>query len=135
MPGSGPELSVEPVLGLVDGAFVGAGREVLPATVAHHEGDVGALAGLDGLGRLAERGVEDGAGGDAGEDALELEQLTHAAYGVARTDAEARVDQRGVVELGDEPLVEVAQAVDELAVAGLGGHDAYVGLGAAEVAG
>src|SRR6476469_4148953 len=43
----GPELALEAVLGLVDGAFVGAGGEVLPAAVADDEGDVGALARLD----------------------------------------------------------------------------------------
>ena len=40
----------------------------------------------------------------------------------------------GVVELGDEALVEVAQAVDELAVARLGGDDPDVGLVLAEEA-
>src|SRR6476469_4528707 len=130
----GPELAVEAVLGLVDGALVGAGREVLPAAVADDEGDVGGLPRLDRLGGLAERGVEDRAGGDAGEDALELEQLAHTAYGVARADREAGVDERGVVELGDEPLVEVAQAVDQLAVARLGGDDLHVRLGLAEEA-
>src|SRR4051794_41543184 len=67
--------------------------------------------------------MEDRTGRDAGEDALQLEQLTDPAYGVARTDREARVDQLGVVQLGDEALVEVAQAVDQLAVARLGGDD------------
>src|SRR3546814_7771705 len=37
---SGPELSLEAVLGLVDGALVSAGREVLPPAVGHDEGDV-----------------------------------------------------------------------------------------------
>src|SRR4051794_37573017 len=38
---SGPELALETVLRLVDGALVGAGGEVLPAPVADDEGDVG----------------------------------------------------------------------------------------------
>ena len=116
------------------GALVGAGGEVLPAAVADDEGDVGALARLDRLGGLAERGVQDRAGGDAGEDALELEQLAHPAYGVARADREAGVDQRRVVQLGDEALVEVAQAVDQLAVARLGGDDPHLRLVAPEEA-
>src|SRR5688500_6969609 len=66
----GPELALEPVLGLVDGALVGAGREVLPATVAHDERDVGAFPRLGRLGGLAQRGVQDRAGRDAGEDAF-----------------------------------------------------------------
>ena len=127
-----PELTLEPVLGLVDGAFVGPGGEVLPAAVADHEDDVGALAGPDGLGGLRERGVQDRAGRDAGEQALALEQLPDPAHRVARADREARVDQRLVVQLGDEALVEVAQAVDQLAVAGLGGDDADLGLVLAE---
>ena len=49
---SGPELALEAVLGLVEGALVGAGRQVLPAAVAHDERDVGRPAGLD---RLAPR--------------------------------------------------------------------------------
>src|SRR4051794_6922787 len=125
---SGPELTLETVLRLVDGALVGAGGEVLPAPVADHEGDVGSLAGLDRLGRLAEGGVQDRARGDAGEDPLLLEQLAHAADGVTRADREARVDQRLVVQLGDEALVEVAQAVDQLAVPRLGGDYPDLGL-------
>ena len=76
------------------GALVGAGGEVLPAAVADDERDVGALPRLDRLGRLAQRRVQDRAGGDAGEDALLLEQLADPAYGVARADREAGVDQR-----------------------------------------
>src|SRR6476661_4889452 len=125
---SGPELALEAVLRLVDGALVGPGGEVLPATVADDEGDVGTLARLDGLGRLAERRVQDRPGGDAGEDALLLEQLPDSAYGVPRPDREPRVDQRLVVELGDETLVEVAQPVDQLSVAWLGGDDPHLGL-------
>ena len=49
-----------------------------------------------------------------------LEQLAHPAHGVARADREARVDQRLVVQLRHEALVEVAQSVDQLAVARLG---------------
>src|SRR6478672_8500562 len=78
-----PELTLEAVLRLVDGALVRAGGEVLPAAVGDHEGDVGTLARGDRLRGLGERGVEDRAGRDTGEDALTVEQLTHPAYGVA----------------------------------------------------
>src|SRR5262245_52057392 len=131
---SGPELTLEPILGLVDGALVGPGGKVLPAAIGHHERDVGALAGLDRLRRLRERGVQDRAGRDSGEDALELEQLPDPTYGVTRAHREASVDQVGVVELGDEALVEVAQAVDELAVPRLGGDDPHPWLRGAEEA-
>src|SRR5689334_23282772 len=63
---SRPELTLEAVLRLVDGALVGAGGEVLPAAVTHDEDDVRALAGLHRLGGLAECGVQDRAGRDAG---------------------------------------------------------------------
>ena len=49
---------------------------------------------LTALAAWAERGVQDRAGRDAGEDPLELEQLADPAYGVARADREAGVDQR-----------------------------------------
>ena len=81
------------------------------------------LAGRDLLVGDAERGVQDRAGRDAGEDALALDQLAGAADGVVRADREPGVEQRRVVELGDEALVDVAQAVDQLAVARLGGDD------------
>ena len=90
--------------------------------------------GLDGLGGLAERRVQDRAGRDADEHALEVEQLAHPAHRVARTDREPGVDQRGVVELGHEALVEVAQPVDQLAVARLGGDDPHLRLVLAEEA-
>ena len=78
--------------------------------------------------------MQDRAGRDAGKDALGVDQLTHTTHGVAWTHAEARVDQALVVQLGHEALVEVAQAVDELAVARLGRDDADVGLVLAEEA-
>src|SRR4051794_36552623 len=129
---SGPELALEAILGLVDRALVGAGGQVLPAAVRDHERDVGGLALADALGRLAERRVQDRAGRDAGEDALVVEQLTDPPDGVPRPDREAGVDQRLVVQLRHEALVEVAQAVDELAVARLRRDDANRGLVLAE---
>src|SRR3954451_1292863 len=130
--GSGPELSFEAVLGVVDRALVGTRGEVLPPAVTHHEHDVRALTSLDRLRRLAQRCMHDRTRRDPCEDPLGLQQLADPSYGVPRTDREPRVDQRGVVQLGDEPLVEVAQPVDQLAVAGLGGDDRDVGLGVAE---
>ncbi|MGH3932644.1 MAG: PLP-dependent cysteine synthase family protein, partial [Pseudonocardiaceae bacterium] len=68
-------LAVETILGVVEGAFVGAGREILPAAVGDDERDVGPYARAHRLGRHAQRRVEDRAGGDAREDALGLQQL------------------------------------------------------------
>ena len=62
-------------------------------------------------------------GREAGEEPLVVEQLTHPAHRVARPDRVARREHRLVVELGHEALVEVAQPVDQLAVARLGRHD------------
>jgi hypothetical protein len=72
--------------------------------------------------------VQDRAGRDAGEDALLLDQLAGAAQRLARADGEAGRQHRAVVELGHEALVDVAQAVDQLAVARLGRDDAHAGL-------
>ena len=58
--GSCPELTVEAILGFVECALVGARRQVLPASVAYEERDVGAFLRLDCLPRLAERGMHDG---------------------------------------------------------------------------
>src|SRR4051794_20080462 len=69
---SGPELAVEAFLGLVDRALVGAGGEVLPAAVAHHERDLCRFSRFDRLRGLGERGMQDRAGRDAGEDAFGL---------------------------------------------------------------
>src|SRR5919107_5143714 len=74
-PLSGPELTFQCRGGLVERARVGAGREVLPAAVAHDEGDVGLASGRHLLVGDAERSVQDGTGRDAGEDALALDQL------------------------------------------------------------
>src|SRR5437764_862437 len=63
--------------------------------------------------------MQDGAGRDADEDALLLQQLARPANRVGRTDREAGREHRGVVQLGDEALVDVAQAVDQLSVPGL----------------
>ena len=91
-----------------------------------------ALAGADALGGLGQRGMQDRTGGDAGEDAFGFEQIAGTSHGIARADREPCVDQRCVVQLGHEAFVEVAQAVDEFAVARLGGHDPHLGLVLAE---
>src|SRR4051794_7092538 len=132
---SGPELALQGGGGLLESARVGAGREVLPAAVADDEADVGPPPRRDLLVGDAERRVQDRAGRDAGEDALALHQLTGAMDGVLGPHGEAGVQQRGIVELGDEPLVDVAQPVDQLAVARLGGDDLDIGLVLPEVAG
>src|SRR4051794_36855938 len=101
-----PELALQGGRRLVQGAGVGAGGEVLPAAVADDEADVRVPAGRDLLVGDAERGVQDRAGRDAGEDAFALHQLTGAVDGVLRPDREPRVEQGGVVELWDEALVD-----------------------------
>ena len=63
---SGPQLAFETLLGLVDRALVGAGREVLPTAVGDHKNDVGCLALAQTLRCLSQRCVQDRAGGDAG---------------------------------------------------------------------
>src|SRR5690349_10205941 len=103
---SGPELALEPLLGLLDRALVGTGGEVLPAAVAHHERDVGPLPRLDALGRLSQRRMQDRAGGDPGEDAFGFEQLARTPNRVLRTDGVTRVDQALVVQLRHETFVE-----------------------------
>lgn len=89
---------------------------------------------LDGLVAHADRRVECGAGGDAREDALLLEEFAGAGDRVGRADGEAGGEDRGVVELGDEALVQVAESVDQVVVARLGGDDLDVRLVFAQVA-
>ena len=61
--------------------------------------------------------MEDGAGGDAGEDALQLDELADPAYGVTGADRERQWMRRRV---GTKPSFEVAQTCsNELAVARL----------------
>src|SRR3546814_13583505 len=69
---SGPELSLEAVLGLVDGALVSAGREVLPPAVGHDEGDVCRFPTLARLGGLTYRAMPDSSRRHAGEADLDL---------------------------------------------------------------
>ena len=71
--------------------------------------------------------MQDRAGRDAGEDALLLDQLAGAPQRVLGSDGEPGVEHGGVVQLRDEAFVDVAQAVDELAVAWLGRHHADTG--------
>ncbi len=82
----------------------------------------------------ADRGVQRRAGGDAGEDAFLGEEFAGAADRVLGADREAGGEHRLVVELGDEALVEVAQPVDHVVVARLGGDDLHVGHLLAQVA-
>src|SRR3954451_16319153 len=95
---SGPELALQCGGRLLQRARVGAGGEVLPAAVADDEADVGPPAGGQFLVGDAQRGVQDRAGRDAGEDALALHQLAGAVDGVLGSDGEPRVQQRRVVQ-------------------------------------
>src|SRR5947209_11846267 len=72
---SGPELGVQAGGGLFQVAGVGAGGQVFPPGVADDDDDVGRVAGASCLFGDGHRGVQDPAGGDAGEDALDLQQL------------------------------------------------------------
>src|SRR5690625_639643 len=82
-PRSGPELALEPLLGLVDRALVRSRGEVLPATVGDDEHDIGTLTRLDRLRRLCESGVQDRTARQAGEQAFCVEQLAYTADRVA----------------------------------------------------
>src|SRR6266496_3903994 len=118
---SGPEVAVQASGGFVDGAAVGAGGEVLPAGVGDDEDHVGAVTRGGGFFGYGQGGVQDGAGRDAGEDTFRFEELAGAAQRVVGADRVAAGEDGLVVELGNEALVEVAQAVDEFAVAWFGG--------------
>ena len=122
---SGPELALEPVLGLVDGALVGAGGEVLPAAVADDEGDVGALPALTALAAWPSAACR-----IAPVEMPAKMPSSSSSSRTRRTASRGPTENResisdGVVQLGDEALVEVAQAVDQLAVARLGGDDPH----------
>src|SRR5262245_52645734 len=131
---SGPELTLESRFSFVDRAFVGTGRHVLPAAVGDAEGDLRRSARLHTAGCLRQSRMQDGSGRDPREDALFLEELPRTPYGVSRAHREPRIDERLVVQLRDEALVEIAQSVHELPVPGFGGDDAHVGLVLAEEA-
>ena len=66
----GPELAFEAGLGFVEGAVVGAGGQVLPAAVGDQHAMSARSPSATALAAMARRGVQDGPGRDAGEDAL-----------------------------------------------------------------
>ena len=125
--GAGPELAFELLLGFVQRATVGAGRQVLPAAVRHDHRDVGPLPRVGGLGAHRLRGVQRAASRDPGEDALGVQQCPGRAQRVGRRDREPRGQHGLVVELRHETLIDVPQAVDELPVPGLRGDDLHSG--------
>src|SRR3954468_17546997 len=116
--GSPPHGGVE-ILDLVDRTSVDARGQVLPAVVADDEHDV-ALVQLAGD---AHRDRRDGARGDAGEDALLVEQPARPDDRVAVGDEDLPVQQAQVDDRRDEAVVERAQALHGLALHGLRGHD------------
>src|SRR5581483_8116861 len=100
--------ALEVLLHLVEIAGERARREVLPAAVGQ-EGDDRAgfhLAGDTG-GRH-----EDRAARRTGEDPLAEDELAQGRDRVAVRDEELPVEERGVEDLGHEPLVERAQPLD-----------------------
>src|SRR4051812_4998929 len=130
----GPELALECGLGFVDRSGVGAGGEVLPAAVRLDQHDLGLRTVACGAFGLSNRGMQDRARRYPGEDAFLLDELSRTANRVTAANRERGVDEGLVVQLGDEALVDVAQAVDDLAVAGLRGDDLHVRLAFAEKA-
>src|SRR3954469_3827544 len=116
--GSPPDGGVE-VLDLVDRTSLDARGQVLPAVVADDEDDV-ALVQLAGDAHGDRR---DGAGGDAREDALLVEQLLRPHDRVVVGHEDLAIEQREVDDRRDEAVVERAQALDGLALHRLGRDD------------
>src|SRR5699024_1569729 len=124
--GSGPELAVEPLLGLLESAFVGTGGEVFPTGVGDDERDLCPLPFLFGPSCHTHGGVQGTSGGDPGEDALYVQEFPGAFECSIGGDGKAGGEHRLVVELRYETLVDVAQAVHEFTVTRFCGHDLYV---------
>src|SRR4051794_13710136 len=103
-------------LDLLDGLGVQAAGEVLPAVVGDDEDDVALVE----LGGDAVRDAGDRARGDAGEDALLVEQLARPEDRVVVGDEDLAVQQRQVDDRRDVAVVERAQPLDGLALHGLG---------------
>src|SRR5689334_14862620 len=99
-------------LQLVDGLRPEARRHVLVAAVGDDEDDVALVE----LARDPGRHRGDRAGGDAGEDALLVEELLRPDDPVAVRHEDLPVEQRDVDDRRNEPVVERAQALDVLAL-------------------
>src|SRR3990172_6132763 len=94
-----------------------AGGQVLPAAVGEEGDDVAALHPRgDPLG-----GAQDGARGYAREDAFVVHELLHGCEGGERVHYDPPVQQGLVEDGGDEPLLQAAQPLDEVARVGGGG--------------
>src|SRR4051794_16524996 len=116
--GSPPDGGVE-ILDLVDRTSVDARGQVFPAVVADDEDDV-ALVELAGDAH-GDRG--DGAGGDAGEDALLVEQPPCPDDRVVVRDEDLPVQQAEIDDGRDEAVVEGARPLHGLALHRLGRAD------------
>ena len=66
------------------------------------------------------------------KDSLGPDEFAYAADGITRPDRKPGVDERGVIQLGHETFVEIAQSIDEFAVARFGRDDADIGFVFAE---
>src|SRR5947207_96673 len=113
--GSPPQGPLDLLLGELEVGGPRARREVLPSPVgeeAHH------VARLDPTGH-PDGGVHHRARRDPGENALTSRQVAGGAEGIGRRYQELPVEHRLVEDRRDEPLVERAQPVDELAEFGL----------------
>src|SRR3954463_2836696 len=113
-----PDRGVE-VLDLLHALRVDAARQVLPAVVAHDEDDVALVE----LARDAHGDRGDRPRRDAREQALLVEQLPRPHHGVVVRDEDLAVQQAQVDDRRDEAVVQRAQALDRLALHGLGRHD------------
>src|SRR3954453_6647590 len=120
-PGGSPPQRRFERLELVDGLGVQPAGEVLPAVVGDDEYHV-ALVELscDAMGD-----PRDGARGDAGEDALLVQQPARPDDRVAVGDEDLAVEEAQIDDRRDEPVVQGAQALDRLALHGLGGDDLH----------
>ena len=121
--GLGPDLGVQEVLAAVQVTGIGTGGEILPTAVGDDQHDVRGFTDASRPRGLSQAGVQHRAGGKPREDAFAVKQLPDPANGIPGADREPGADEGGVVKLGNEALVEVAQAVDLFAVTRFGGND------------
>src|SRR4051812_37756265 len=93
--------------------------EVLPSPVGEETDDLGVVE----LRRDPAHDVQDGAGGDAGEDALPFGELAVRAERIGGVHEELSVEDRLVEDRRDEALLERAETVDEVPELRLRGYD------------
>src|SRR4051794_1286739 len=117
-----PERLRDLLLRLLELRRPGLRGEVLPSAVGKETDDLRAVE----LRCDASRDVHDGAGGDAGEDALLLRELTVRAQRIGGVHEELPIEDRLVEDRRDEALLERAETVDAVAEPRLPGGDLNV---------